>query len=101
PPEWFQFDTDNCLRFRARDAGVEGELLSPSKFVVPAQDASYDNPYGFPDLSMCFWPVAFKKGGMKFWLRFAEKFGSPWVIGKHPRGANDAEIEKLLDSMEQ
>ncbi|MCZ6127734.1 DUF935 family protein, partial [Escherichia coli] len=47
------------------------------------------------------WPVAFKKGGMKFWLRFAEKFGSPWVIGKHPRGANDAEIEKLLDSMEQ
>lgn len=35
---------------------------------------------------MCFWPVAFKKGGMKFWLRFAEKFGSPWVIGKHPRG---------------
>ncbi|EFM9525645.1 TPA: DUF935 family protein, partial [Escherichia coli] len=24
-----------------------------------------------------------------------------WVIGKHPRGANDAEIEKLLDSMEQ
>uniref|UniRef100_UPI00356B69DC phage portal protein family protein n=1 Tax=Escherichia coli TaxID=562 RepID=UPI00356B69DC len=42
---------------------VEGELLSPSKFVVPAQDASYDNPYGFPDLSMCFWPVAFKKGG--------------------------------------
>ncbi|HAY0261487.1 TPA: DUF935 family protein, partial [Escherichia coli] len=48
PPEWFQFDTDNCLRFRARDAGVEGELLSPSKFVVPAQDASYDNPYGFP-----------------------------------------------------
>ena len=82
PPEWFQFDTDNCLRFRARDAGVEGELLSP-------------------DLSMCFWPVAFKKGGMKFWLRFAEKFGSPWVIGKHPRGANDAEIEKLLDSMEQ
>ncbi|MCV4607087.1 DUF935 domain-containing protein, partial [Escherichia coli] len=58
PPEWFQFDTDNCLRFRARDAGVEGELLSPSGFVVPAQDASYDNPYGFPDLSMCFWPVA-------------------------------------------
>lgn len=23
------------------------------------------------------------------------------MIGKHPRGANDAEIEKLLDSMEQ
>lgn len=63
PPEWFQFDTDNCLRFRARDAGVEGELLSPSKFVVPAQDASYDNPYGFPDLSMCFWRSPSRKAG--------------------------------------
>lgn len=68
--------------------------------MVPRQDATYDNPYGFPDLSMCFWPVTFKKGGMKFWVRFAEKYGSPWVIGKHPRGTAQGEIDLLLDSME-
>ncbi|OFC62826.1 DUF935 domain-containing protein [Candidatus Erwinia dacicola] len=100
PPEWFQFDNDNLLRFRAKDAGLEGELVPLNKFVVPRQDATYDNPYGFPDLSMCFWPVTFKKGGMKFWVRFAEKFGSPWVIGKHPRGTAQGEIDLLLDSME-
>ncbi|MBW3490420.1 DUF935 domain-containing protein [Escherichia coli] len=80
PPEWFQFDTDNCLRFRrvmrvwrvscchrqnswCRHRMPRMTILTVSR-----------------TLSMCFWPVAFKKGGMKFWLRFAEKFGSPWVI---------------------
>ena len=41
-----------------------------------------------------------QKGGMKFWVRFAEKYGSPWVIGKHPRGTAQGEIDLLLDSME-
>ena len=100
PPEWFQFDNNNQLRFRAKDAGLDGEAVPLNKFVVPRQDATYDNPYGFPDLSMCFWPVTFKKGGMKFWVRFAEKYGSPWVIGKHPRGTAQGEIDILLDSME-
>ncbi|MEI7177537.1 DUF935 domain-containing protein [Pectobacterium carotovorum] len=100
PADWFQFDTDNRLRFRARDSGFEGEAIPDYKFLVPRQDATYDNPYGFPDLSMCFWPVTFKKGGMKFWVRFAEKYGSPWVIGKHPRGTPQGEIDNLLDSLE-
>ncbi|UMO87213.1 DUF935 domain-containing protein [Pectobacterium sp. PL64] len=100
PADWFQFDTDNRLRFRARDSGFEGEVVPDYKFLVPRQDATYDNPYGFPDLSMCFWPVTFKKGGMKFWVRFAEKYGSPWVIGKHPRGTPQGEIDNLLDSLE-
>ena len=60
-PEWFQFDSDNLLRFRAKDAGLEGEAVPLNKFVVPRQDATYDNPYGFLDLSMCFWPVTFKR----------------------------------------
>ncbi|WP_038907899.1 DUF935 domain-containing protein [Dickeya oryzae] len=100
PPEWFMFDSSNQLRFRARDAGLNGEAVPQYKFLLPRQDASYDNPYGFPDMSMCFWPVAFKKGGWKFWVRFAEKYGSPWVIGKHPRGTAQSEINTLLDSLE-
>lgn len=100
PAEWFFFDTDNALRFRAREAGMEGELCDPQRFVVARQDATYANPYGFPDLSMCFWPAIFMKGGLKFWVQFTEKYGSPWVIGKHPRGANDGETDLLLDSLE-
>lgn len=100
PADWFLYGTDNRLRFRSRDAMLRGEEVPERKFLVPRQDASYDNPYGFPDLSMCFWPTTFKKGGLKFWVQFTEKYGSPWVIGKHPRGTPDAETDKLLDSLE-
>ncbi len=49
---------------------------------------------------MCFWPMMFKKGGMKFWLAFAEKFGSAFSVGKLPRGATEEEKSAMLDSLE-
>ncbi len=101
PPEWFCFDTDNQLRWKTRDAPVFGELLPDYKFLLPRQDPTYQNPYGFADLSMCYWPLVFKKGGLRFWLAFAEKFGSAFSVGKLPRGAAKEERAKMLDSLEK
>ncbi|WP_197329539.1 DUF935 domain-containing protein [Ralstonia syzygii] len=100
PADWFLYSPENALRLRTRQNMIQGEELPPRKFLVPRQDASYDNPYGFADLSMCFWPTTFKKGGLKFWVQFTEKYGAPWVIGKHPRSASDAETDLLLDRLE-
>lgn len=100
PPEWFCFDADNALRFKTRTAPIYGELLPERKFLIPRQDATYQNPYGLSDLALCWWPVVFKKGGQRFWLQFAEKFGSTFLIGKLPRGAPEEERTALLDSME-
>ncbi|HJU70374.1 MAG TPA: DUF935 domain-containing protein [Paucimonas sp.] len=100
PADWFVYDEENQLRLRTRQSPLKGEELPSRKFLVPRQDASYDNPYGFADLSMVFWPTTFKKGGLKFWVQFTEKYGAPWVIGKHPRSASDAETTLLLDRME-
>ncbi|MFB9159934.1 DUF935 domain-containing protein [Chromobacterium violaceum] len=100
PADWFVYDEDNQLRMRTKQAPLKGEELPPRKFLVPRQDASYDNPYGFPDLSMCFWPTTFKKGGLKFWVQFTEKYGSPWLVGKHPRSASTQETDQLLDNLE-
>ncbi|MEO8120916.1 MAG: DUF935 family protein [Rhodoferax sp.] len=100
PPEWFCFDADSRLRFKSREAPLVGELLPERKFLLPRQDPTYQNPYGFADLSMCFWPLLFKKGGMKFWLAFAEKFGSAFSVGKLPRSASNEERAELLDSLE-
>ncbi|MEW6309924.1 MAG: DUF935 domain-containing protein [Pseudomonadota bacterium] len=100
PADWFLYSPENELRFRSRQAQLQGEELPPRKFLVPRQDPSYHNPYGFADLSMCFWPTTFKKGGLKFWVQFTEKYGAPWVIGKHPRSASDAETNQLLDCLE-
>ena len=100
PPEWFCFDADNQLRFKTRSNPMLGELLPDRKFLLPRQDPTYQNPYGFADLSLCFWPLVFKKGGMKFWLAFAEKFGSAFSVGKLPRSASNQERAELLDSLE-
>lgn len=100
PQEWFVFDEDNQLKLRTKEHQY-GKALSPYKFLLATQDATYDNPYGQGDLAKCFWAATFKKGGFKFWLEFAEKYGSPWLIGKHPRQASTLEAEELLDSLEQ
>ena len=101
PPEWFGFDDENQLRFKTRDNQTLGELLPERKFLVPQQDATYDNPYGFADLSMCFWPIIFKKGGVKFWLSFTEKFGSVFPVGKLPRTATDEQRNVMLDALDK
>jgi phage gp29-like protein len=100
PPEWFGFDSDNALRFRTQENMMLGELLPERKFLLPRQDPTYQNPYGFADLSMCFWPIVFKKGGMKFWLAFVEKFGSAFPVGKLPRTALAPARAEMLDSLE-
>jgi phage gp29-like protein len=100
PAEWFAFDDAAQLRFQSRAQPVEGEALEPRKFLLARQEASYANPYGFADLSMCFWPTVFKRGGLKFWVSFSEKYGTPWVVGKQPRGTAPGEVTKLLDQLE-
>lgn len=100
PAQWFIFDSDARLRFRSREHLMQGELLPDRKFLLARQEATYANPYGFPDLSMCFWPVTFKKGGLRYWVKFAEKYGMPWAVGKQPRNSPKAESEKLLDQLE-
>ncbi|ECO1013303.1 DUF935 family protein [Salmonella enterica subsp. enterica serovar Newport] len=101
PPEWFHFDTDNQLRFRGKSGPSEGILPPDYKFICPTQDATYDNPYGFADLSMCFWPGMFKKHGWRFWMQFVEKYATPWAVGKHARGATQSDIDQLMDGLEQ
>jgi len=101
PPEWFVFDDDNRMRFLSAFNMTDGELLPYGKFLMARHHATYQNPYGERVLSRCFWPVAFKKGGFKFWAVFTEKFGMPWLIGKVPRGTGDPDRAKLLDHLVQ
>lgn len=100
PQEWFFFDNAAQLRFRSRQQPLQGEELEPRKFLLARQEASYANPYGFADLSMCFWADTFMRGGLKFWVTFTEKYGTPWLVGKQPRGTPGPEVNALLDKLE-
>jgi phage gp29-like protein len=100
PHEWFVFSEDNELRFRTRE-NWNGEELPPRKFLLARHKPTYQNPYGFAELSRCFWPITFKKGGYKFWVVFTEKYGTPFLVGKVPRGTQKTEIDTLADTLEQ
>ena len=100
PQEWFFFDNAAQLRFRSREQPLRGEELPARKFLLARQEASYANPYGFADLSMCFWADTFMRGGLKFWVTYVEKYGTPWLVGKTPRGTPGPEIDALLDKLE-
>jgi phage gp29-like protein len=100
PPEWFVYSRDNALLFRSQSCPM-GEPLPPNSFLCARQEPTYFNPYGSPDLALVFWPTTFKRGGLGFWMQFAEKYGMPWPVGKYPRGTEPGEIDQLLDSLEQ
>lgn len=101
PPEWFGFDDANQLRFRSRANQLTGEELPARKFLLVRNGATYLNPYGEPDLASVFWPTTFKRGGLKFWVTFTEKYGTPWAVGKLPRTATPADHTQMVDKLDR
>lgn len=100
PSEWFGFEPEDVtLRFRPRGS-IVGLPVPERKFVVVGKMRSWENPYGEPDLAACFWPVTFKRGGMKFWMTFTEKYGMPWAVGKLPRQTPQPEVDALADKLD-
>jgi len=99
PHRWFGFDEENRPRFKSLDNPDDGDELPWGKFVFARHFPTYDNPYGLRLLSRCFWPVMFKKGGIKFWVTFTEKYGMPFLVGKYRQGATEEEKQTLLNAL--
>ena len=99
PQEWFRFDSEGTLLFMAMGS-ANGVPVPARKFLLSRQDATVKNPYGIADLARCFWPHTFKKGGLQFWLKFVEKYGSPKLVGKFDRNTPETEQERLLALLE-
>jgi phage gp29-like protein len=99
PPEWFQFDGSNQLRLKVQGT-LNGEACPREKYLLARQDATYENPYGEADLSLILWSVAFMEGGLRWYTKFVEKFGMPFLIGKLPRSAKDSEYDELADQLD-
>ena len=84
PQEWFKFDDEGELLFQ--DKNTNRAQVPDKKFLVTRNRPTASNPYGEPVYSRCFWPLTFKKGGLKFWMIFVEKYGIPKALGKVPAG---------------
>lgn len=96
PAEWFLFSPDGQLLFKTKQNSA-GEPVPRNKFIVATNEGSYANPYGKSILSKCFWPTMFKKGGLKFWVTFTEKFGNPWTLIKVPINFSQTQIDEIVE----
>lgn len=103
PQEWFKFDGENRLRFLSKNSSLDGELVEMEKVELVQFRASYRNPYGERKYSRIFWPVAFKKGGMSFWVKFLEKYGGAllYIMTDEKSEVKKSEMLSALQDMVQ
>lgn len=98
-PRRFVFDMERQLRLLTPGNMIDGEPVPDRKFITFTYGSS-DDPYGCGLGQSIYWPVWFKKNGIKFWLIFLDKFGSPTIVGKYQPGTPEAEQNKLLDAID-
>jgi phage gp29-like protein len=98
-PRRFAFTTERELRLLTLGSMIQGEVLPERKFIRFTFGSS-DNPYGKGLGQSLWWPVWFKKNGVKFWLIFLDKWGSPTAVGKYPAGATPEQKQALLDAID-
>lgn len=101
PTRRFTFGTDNELRLLTQSSPMMGEAVDEYKFLVTQHMPSFDNPYGIALLSCCFWAYTFKHNGFRFFVKFCEKYGIPWAIGKYPAGTSLEQQNALANSLTQ
>ena len=99
----FGFNYRGDLMLIRADA-PQGVPMPERKFWTFTAGASHDdNPYGLGLAHSVYWPVFFKRNGIKFWSIFLEKFGMPTAVAKLPPGTYDqaAERRKALAALRQ
>lgn len=96
----FGFDPKMQLKMKTMQQPL-GEYLPEKKFWHFAAGADNDDePYGLGLAHWLYWPVFFKRNGVKFWLTFLEKFGTPTAVGKYQPGTPINDQNKLLAALQ-
>lgn len=99
-PRRFAFAPDFGLRLLTHRK-PDGEALPERKFwTFSTGGESDDEPYGQGLGHELYWPVWFKRNGMRFWAICLDKFGIPTGVGKYPTGATVDQKSKLLDALQ-
>lgn len=95
----FGFAPDGSLRLLTTSQPT-GESVPDRKFWVwNTGGESDDDPYGLGLAHWLYWPTLFKRGGVKFWMIFLEKFGQPTAVGKYRPNASAEEKRRLLEAV--
>lgn len=85
PGRRFRFDVNGAPLLVSKTAPM-GAPVEPYQFVTSRHMPTTDNPYGLALLSSCFWPWTFKTGGWRYFVKYCERHGLPWPVGRYPMG---------------
>lgn len=97
--EWFVYTPDGDLRVLPTDFATEAKPVPPFKVLMARNQATLRNPYGKKLLSPCYWPITFKRGGMRFFAEYAERFGMP-MLQVTGAGKDDAAMMKFVKKLQ-
>lgn len=93
----FRYGKDGDLRMLTMSSMFEGVPCPRPYFWDFCTGADHDDePYGLGLAHWLYWPVLFKRNGIKFWLIFLEKFGMPTAAGKYDENSKPEERQALL-----
>ena len=81
-------------------SSVSALKVPEHKFILLQNRPTYQNPYGVKLFSKVYWPVTFKRNGVRWWTQFLEKFGSPFIYEKFSKGASSEDKDDLLSALE-
>lgn len=96
----FRFDGAGRLRLLTSST-LEGELLGDRKFWTFSTGADHDDePYGQGMGHWLYWPVFFKRNGLRLWLVFLDKFGQPTAKGTFPQSSTESQKQRLLQALQ-
>jgi phage gp29-like protein len=100
PGRRFQFNADAQLLLLTRQQPLGAVVEEPYQFIISRNMPSIQNPYGTALLSACFWPWTFKTGGWRYFVKYCERHGLPWPVGRYGMGATDEDQKALAEAME-
>lgn len=94
----FAFTYEGALRFVAGLGVADADGIVPdNKFVTIRTGGTHDFAfYGLGLAHWCYWPIFFKRAGLKFWALYLEKRGNPTVAVEFTEAEKD-DIQKKSD----
>ena len=92
----FCFDGSGTLRLRTLECPMGMELPARKFWSFSVGADTDDDPYGVGLASWLYWPVWFRRSGLKAWLGYLDKYAQPTVVGTYPMGASEHDKDGIL-----
>ena len=97
----FRITHDWNLRLIDTEEGQDPGMEIPENkmWVFQSGGTHGDESYGTGVAHYLYWLVLFRRGVIRDWLSYLERFAGPTAIGKYPPGAPPEDIKRLVESL--